>query len=48
MQSSDLEEAEQLAGSMIYSGERPLNQLAHICSKTSMSQLKAIQAERSI
>jgi hypothetical protein len=31
-------EAEQMGGSMIYSGERPLNQLTHICFKTSMSQ----------
>lgn len=43
-----MEEAEQMGGPMIYSGERPLNQLTHICFKTSMSQLKPIQGECSI
>jgi hypothetical protein len=43
-----VEEAEQMGGSMIYSSERPLIQLTHICFKTSMSQLKPIQSECSI
>lgn len=43
-----VEEAEQMGGAMVYSNQRPLNQLTHICSKTSMSQLKPIKGECSI